>query len=61
MSRGQVVQADQLDQVLSVLASLPEPAPSGRRVQLWSHPLVAGFLIVLMTAFWIGRKMIGLV
>lgn len=61
VSRGQVVQADQLDQVLSVLASLPEPAPSVRRVQLWSHPLVAGFLIVLMTAFWIGRKSIGLI
>ena len=61
VTRGQVFEAAELDEVVSALASLPEPAPSVRRVQLWSHPVVAGLLIVLMTVFWIGRKAIGLI
>lgn len=61
VTRGQVFETAKLDEVVSALASLPEPAPSVRRVQLWSHPVVAGLLILLMTVFWIGRKAIGLV
>ena len=61
VTRGQVFEADRLDEVVSVLANLPDPAPSVRRVQLWSHPAVAGLLIGLMGIFWIGRKAIGLI
>jgi LPXTG-motif cell wall-anchored protein len=32
-----------------------------RRLQLWSHPLVAAGLVTLLGLFWIGRKRQGLV
>ena len=61
VSRGQVIGVDRLEQVLKSLAALPEPPPSVRRVQLWCHPLVASVLVVLLGAFWVGRKVVGLV
>ena len=61
VTRGQVVGADKLDEVIRRLAALPEPPPSVRRVPLWSHPAVAGTLVVLLGVFWSGRKLIGLI
>jgi hypothetical protein len=56
-----VIEPDKLDDVVRSLAELPEPPPSVRRVQLWSHPATAFGLVVLMGAFWVGRKAVGLV
>jgi hypothetical protein len=61
VSKGEVLALDKMDRVFETLARLPDPPPDVRRVQLWSHPLVAGMLITLMGLFWIGRKMIGLI
>ncbi|HEY2155195.1 MAG TPA: hypothetical protein VGH33_06165 [Isosphaeraceae bacterium] len=61
VTHGQVVGPEKLEDVIRALAELPEPAPSVRRVQLWSHPAVAGGLIAAMGLFWIGRKAIGLI
>jgi hypothetical protein len=61
VTHGQVVAPEKLEEVIRALAELPEPAPSVRRVQLWSHPAVAGSLVALMGIFWIGRKAIGLI
>ncbi|MGC8642117.1 MAG: hypothetical protein ACP5XB_19815 [Isosphaeraceae bacterium] len=61
VSRGKVIEPDKLDEVVRSLASLPEPPPSVRRVQLWCHPVVAAGIVVLLGVFWVGRKVIGLV
>jgi hypothetical protein len=61
VTRGGVIEPDKLDDVVRSLAELPEPPPSVRRVQLWSHPATAFALVVLMGAFWVGRKAVGLV
>lgn len=61
VTRGKVLTTDKLEQLIQSLASLPEPSPSIRRVQLWSHPATAGVLLLLLTVFWIGRKSVGLV
>jgi len=61
VSRGKVVAADRLDEVVRSLAELPEPPPSVRRLPLWCHPAVAGTLVALLGGFWAGRKRIGLV
>ena len=60
VTRGKVIEADKLDEVVRSLAELPEPPPSVRRVQLWSHPALAAALVVLLGVFWVGRKVIGL-
>jgi hypothetical protein len=61
VTRGKVVDAGKLDEVVRSLAEMPDPPPSVRRVQLWSHPAVAGGLVFLMGVFWAGRKAVGLV
>jgi hypothetical protein len=61
VTHGKVMEVDKLDEVVRSLAELPDPPPSVRRVQLWSHPLLEAVLVVLMGAFWVGRKAIGLV
>ncbi len=61
VSHGKVLAPDKLEQLVQSLASLPEPSPSIRRVQLWSHPATAGLILLLLTIFWIGRKAVGLV
>ena len=61
VTRGKVIEADKLDEVVSSLASLPDPPASIRRVQVWSHPAMAGLLVALLGVFWVGRKVIGLI
>lgn len=61
VTRGKVIAADKIDEVVNSLASLPDPPPAIRRVQLWSHPVVAGLLILLLGVFWVSRKVVGLI
>jgi hypothetical protein len=61
VTRGKLVEPDKIDEVLNSLSELPDPAPSVRRVQLWSHPAMALTLIVLFGIFWVGRKTVGLI
>ncbi|HEY2841375.1 MAG TPA: hypothetical protein VGJ26_19615 [Pirellulales bacterium] len=61
VTNGKVIEPEKIDEVVRAIAALPEPAASVRHVQLWSHPVPAGVLIVLMGVFWAGRKMVGLV
>ena len=61
MTRGEVVDANQIGEVVKTLAALPESPPSVRRLPLWSHPVPAGILVTLLGVFWAGRKLIGLV
>jgi hypothetical protein len=61
LTRGRALHIDKLNEIVQSLATLPEPDPSIRRVQLWSHPAVAGLLIVLLGIFWVGRKVIGFI
>ncbi len=61
VTRGKKIGPDKLEEAVQSLADLPDQTPSVRRVQLWSHPLVAGIMICLMGMFWVGRKVIGLI
>ena len=57
---GQMIAVDRLEEAVNRLATMPEPPAVIRRVQLWSHPAMAGFVIVLLGIFWVGRKMVGM-
>lgn len=61
VTHGKVLAPTKVDELLQSLARLPDPPESVRRVQLWSHPALAGTVIFLLAAFWIGRKVIGLI
>lgn len=61
VTRGQVLKLTELEKIKKAIADLPEPEPRIRRIQIWSHPAVAGIFVVLLGLFWIGRKMAGLI
>jgi hypothetical protein len=61
VTHGKLIPVDRLEQVVGLLAELPDPPPSIRRVPLWSHPLLAGLIVVLLGAFWVARKAAGLI
>ncbi len=61
VSRGRLLQSATVDDIVKAISEVPEPPKQIRRVQLWSHPLVAATLIALMGVFWVGRKMVGLI
>ncbi len=61
VTRGKVVPADQLKQIVQSLVDLPETPPSVRRVPLWSHPLTIALLVTLLGVFWSVRKIYGLI
>jgi uncharacterized membrane protein len=59
LTRGQVITSVMPADLVKMIAALPEPEVEQRRVLLWSHPLWAGFVMLAMLAFWVGRKMVG--
>ncbi|HEX7448512.1 MAG TPA: hypothetical protein VF306_13255 [Pirellulales bacterium] len=61
VTQGKLAQVGELDTVLRTIASLPEPAPDVRRLQLWSSPWTAGGLVALLGVFWVCRKAAGLI
>jgi hypothetical protein len=61
VTHGKMLAPGKLDQLLQSLALLPDPPSSVRRAQLWSHPVFAGIVLFLLAAFWIGRKVVGMI
>jgi hypothetical protein len=59
LTRGQFMTSVTPADIVKAIAALPEPDLEERRLLLWAHPLWAGFLLLLLGAFWIGRKMAG--
>jgi len=43
------------------IEKLPEREPVEQRVRLWCHPIWGAVILVLLTAYWVGRKLAGMV
>jgi hypothetical protein len=61
VTHGKTLAPSKIDELLRSLASLPDPPPSIRRLQLWSHPVYASIVVILLGVFWVGRKVVGLI
>ena len=61
ITRGEILKTPDLDLIKEKLASLPDPEPLERRLRLWAHPVWIGAIILLLTVFWVGRKVAGVV
>ncbi len=59
ISHGRIVQPDQLAALVQEISALPSPRPLENRIPLWSHWATLSTLILLLTLFWIGRKLNG--
>ncbi|MEY3897369.1 MAG: hypothetical protein RLZZ214_2890, partial [Verrucomicrobiota bacterium] len=59
VSRGRVIQPEQLADLIREINALPAPRPLENRIPLWSHWATVAALVVLLGIFWIGRKLNG--
>ncbi len=59
ITRGRIIQAEDIPQLAAEIRSLPTPPPMEKRIHLWCDPYTLYTLIALLTAFWIGRKLNG--
>ena len=59
VSRGRVIQASQLADIIAEIQALPEPRPLETRIPLWSHWMVVSALVAWSGLFWVGRKLNG--
>ena len=49
-----------LAEVVNQIAITPEPKPLERRIRLWSSPWWGGAILSLLTVYWVGRKIGGM-
>jgi len=61
ITRGQLGSPKDLADFVKKIGTLPEPPPVERRLRIWCHPLWGGLIVVLLAAYWIGRKLAGLI
>jgi hypothetical protein len=60
LTGGECVGTDGLDELVERIHVLPEAKPEERRLRLWCHPLWCALLLILLAAYWAGRKLTGL-
>ncbi len=62
ISRGQAFMlGEDSTSLFEKIGQLTEPAPQIKRTQLWAHPATAALFLLLVTVFWVGRKLAGVV
>jgi len=59
VSRGRLVSATQLEELVQEINTLPEPQPLVNSIKLWAHWLAPTILVILLSLFWMGRKLNG--
>jgi hypothetical protein len=59
LSGGASAGTDGLHEVIERIQILPEALPREARIRVWSHPLWAALIIGLLSAYWVGRKLLG--
>ena len=61
ISGGQVGGFNELENIITAMKSVPEPEEELRKTRLWAHPYWGGFILLLLSVYWIGRKLTGFV
>lgn len=59
ITRGRIIQPDQIPSLINEIKALPQPRPIISRTPLWSHWATLVALITLLATFWTARKLSG--
>jgi hypothetical protein len=59
ITHGRVAKMGELEDVVQSISILPERQPVETRFRLWSHPLWAGLIALLLAVYWSSRKWLG--
>ncbi len=61
ITRGASGGMEDVERLMREISLLPEPKPMEQRLRLWADPWWAGLVLLLLTAYWVARKLAGLV
>lgn len=61
LTNGKTLSIADRDQLAAAIGAIPTPPSTLRRLQLWSHPFTIAIMLIGLTAFWIGRKAVGMI
>jgi hypothetical protein len=50
-----------MDKSIEQISLMPEPSAIEQRVRLWAEPFWGGVILLLLTLYWVGRKLVGLI
>jgi len=59
ITRGRMIAPEELPDLVREIRALPEPRPIEQRLSLASHWLTVTIVVLLLSIFWIGRKLNG--
>jgi hypothetical protein len=60
LTRAASAGMDDLNTIIQKIALTPEPKPLVKRFRIWSSPFWGGSILALLTVYWIGRKIAGM-
>ncbi|MFA6543077.1 MAG: hypothetical protein WCS99_01545 [Limisphaerales bacterium] len=61
LTGGAIGPTADLAKVIEQITLLPEPKPLEQRIRLWADPWWAGSILLLLTVYWVSRKLAGMV
>lgn len=59
IARGRMIDPALLAELIREVQTLPDPKPIENRISMWSHWLTLTLVVLLLSVFWIGRKLNG--
>ncbi|MCG3149365.1 MAG: hypothetical protein PCFJNLEI_02825 [Verrucomicrobiae bacterium] len=61
ITQGDFGTGTNLETFVQRIEKLPEREAAEHRIRLWCHPVWGGLLMILLTIYWTGRKLVGMV
>jgi hypothetical protein len=61
ITEGEYGTGTNLEEFAAHIQKLPEHDSAELRIRLWCHPLWGAMIIILLTFYWTGRKLAGMV
>ncbi len=60
LTGGSAALSDGLNDIVQKISLTPEPRALEKRVRIWASPWWGGLILLLLTAYWVGRKVAGM-
>ena len=61
VTRGELVSAEKAAELIDSIQKLESPEPQIKRLRIWANPILSGIVLCLLSLFWIGRKLGGMI
>ncbi len=60
LAQGTTAPGSGLEDIVQQISVAPEPRDLEKRIRLWSSPWWGGLILCLLSAYWVGRKLSGM-